>query len=205
MLQIFCTNGWRAHSSLVDTSCRYMTKYLATLVTPLHLIQNQEMSINTIINGRVIISESYQILHLSLYDGWDWILSKISIIVWWSKLQCSGKVWRYILHWRCRWCVASGCPAMWTPLLMGVIIVSISDECEGFTWQVGSYSDWWEKSMGTCINIHSCTDPADLSHKCKWHMQYIWLAHLCWRFQWYSDIWRVWVLQYWTYFFSFMT
>ena len=75
-----------------------MTKYLATLVTPLHLIQNQEMSINTIINGRDIICESYQILHLSLYDGWDWILSKISIIVWWSKLQCSGKVWRYILH-----------------------------------------------------------------------------------------------------------
>ena len=98
MLQISRTNSWRAHGSFVDTSCRYITKYLATLETPLHLIQNQEMSINTIINGRDIVSESYQILHLSLYDGWDWILSKISIIVWWSKLQCSGKVWRYILH-----------------------------------------------------------------------------------------------------------
>ena len=145
MLQIFCTNGWRAHSSFVDTSCRYITKYLAMLETPLHLIQNQEMSINTIINVRDIVSESYQILHLLLYDSWDWILSKISIIIWWSKLQCSGKAWRDILHWRCRWCAASRCPTAWVPLSMGVRIVSILDECEGLPWQVGSYSDWWEK------------------------------------------------------------
>jgi hypothetical protein len=109
MLQISQTDSWRAHGLFVDTSCRYITKYLAILETPLHLIQNQEMSINTIINGRDIISESYQILHLSLCDGWDWILSKISIIIWWSKPRCSGKAWRYILHWRCRQCAASGC------------------------------------------------------------------------------------------------
>ena len=56
------------------------------LDVPLQPIHKDDMFINRIIDGRNVIPESYQILHLMIYDGWVWILSIINIIQW-NKLR----------------------------------------------------------------------------------------------------------------------